>query len=124
VKAEVAPRRHRLRRGLAALVVVGTLALLVYSVYAERRTALLVIGDPSPQAYVTPVDLLVPDRITTERERQLAREQVPTIYSVDPTLQQVVLGSFSGSGCRRPASTCWRSATAGRRACAASSWRA
>ena len=98
MKADVAPKRHRVRRALSALVVVGTLALLVYSVYAERRSALLVIGDPSPQAYVTPVDLLVPDRITTERERQLAREQVPTIYSVDPTLQQVVLGSFAGAG--------------------------
>ena len=98
MKADTAPRWQRLRGGFASFVVIGTLALLVYSVYAERRSALLVIGDPSPQAYVTPVDLLVPDRITTERERQLAREQVPTIYSVDPTLQQVVLGSFSGSG--------------------------
>jgi len=85
-------------RTLVGIVAVAVLAALIYSVYAERRTALLVAGEPSPQAYVTPVDIQVPDRIATERERQLAREQVPTIYTVDATLQQIVLGSFAGIG--------------------------
>ncbi len=98
MRAEAPRKRQWLRRGLAAAVVVGSLALLVYSVYNERRSALLVVGEPSPQAYLTPVDLLVPDRVATERERQLARAQVPTIYSVDATLQQVVLGAFSAAG--------------------------
>ncbi len=91
-------RRRPLRSTLAWSLVVAALAALVYSVYAERRTALLDVGDPSPQAFVAPVDLLVPDRIATERERQAAMEQVNTIYSVDPTLQRVVLGSFAGIG--------------------------
>lgn len=98
VKADARTRRRPLRSVLAWTLVVAALAVLLYSVNAERRTALLQIGDPSPQAYVTPVDLLVPDRIATERERQAAREQVPTIYSVDLTLQQVVLGSLAGIG--------------------------
>lgn len=96
--ADTRGRRRPLRRALAWALVVVTLAGLAYSVYAERRTALLAIGDASPQSYVTPVDLLVPDRIATERERQAAREQVPTIYTVDPTLQQAVLGSLAGIG--------------------------
>ncbi len=83
---------------LAWTLVVLALAGLLYSVYAERRTALLEVGDPSPQAFVAPVDLLVPDRIATERERQAAVEQVQTIYTVDSTLQRVVLGSFAGIG--------------------------
>jgi cyclic-di-AMP phosphodiesterase PgpH len=83
---------------LAWTLVVGVLAALLYSVYGERRTASLEPGDPSPQAFITPVDLSVPDRIATERERQAAREQVDTLYTVDPTLQQVVLGSFAGIG--------------------------
>ncbi len=93
-----ARRRRPLRSVLAWTFVVAALAGLLYSVYAERRTALLEIGDPSPHSYVTPVDLLVPDRIATERERQAAREQVPTIFSVDLTLQRVVLGSLAGIG--------------------------
>ena len=88
-------RRSALRRALGWSLAVAVLAALVYSVYVERRGALLEIGDPSPQAYVTPVDLLVPDRIATERERQATRAQVSTIYSVDRTLQQMVLTSLA-----------------------------
>lgn len=94
-----AQRRGRgLRSALSGAVAVGVLALLLYSVYADRRGAMLEAGDASPQAYVTPVDVQVPDRIATERLRQLASEQVPTIYTADVTLQQVVLGSFAGIG--------------------------
>jgi hypothetical protein len=97
-RVEPPTRRRPLRSTLAWALVVVALATLVYSVYAERRTALLAAGDPSPRSYVAPVDLLVPDRVATERERQAAMEQVSTIYSVDPTLQRVVLGSLAGIG--------------------------
>ena len=93
-----ARRRRWARRALSGSVAVAVLAALIYSVYVERRSATLEVGDPSPQAYVTPVDIQIPDRIATERQRQLASEQVPTIYTVDTTLQQVVLGSFAGIG--------------------------
>lgn len=91
-------RRSRLRRALTGAVAIAVLATLIYSVYGDRRGAMLEVGDPSPQSYVTPVDLQVPDRIATERQRQLASEQVPPIYTVDTALQQVVLGAFAGIG--------------------------
>jgi cyclic-di-AMP phosphodiesterase PgpH len=92
------PRGRSVRHILALLVVVGTLTALLYSVYGDRRGAAIAVGEPSPQTYVAPVDLLVPDRIATDRERQAARAQVDTIYTADRTLQQIVIGSLAGAG--------------------------
>jgi cyclic-di-AMP phosphodiesterase PgpH len=91
-------RRNGLRQTVTLLVVVGTLTALLYSVYGDRRGAAIVVGEPSPQTYVAPVDLLVPDRVATERERQAARAQVDTIYVADRTLQQIVVGSLAAAG--------------------------
>jgi cyclic-di-AMP phosphodiesterase PgpH len=90
--------RPSLRRAFGVLVVVATLTALLYSVYADRREAAVSVGEPSPQTYVAPVDLQVVDRVTTERQRQAARGQVGTLYTADPTLQQIVIGSLAGSG--------------------------
>jgi cyclic-di-AMP phosphodiesterase PgpH len=86
------------RRTFALLLVIGTLTALLYSVYGDARGVGVVVGEPSPQTYVAPVDLQVIDRVATERERQAARAQVPAIYSADPTLQQIVIGFLAGAG--------------------------
>jgi cyclic-di-AMP phosphodiesterase PgpH len=80
------------------LVVVGTLTGLLFSVYGDRRGSAVVVGEPSPQTYVAPVNLQVVDRVATERDRQAARAQVGPIYTADPTLQQIVIGSLAGAG--------------------------
>jgi cyclic-di-AMP phosphodiesterase PgpH len=90
--------RPLLRQGVAMLVVVGTLTGLLFSVYGDRRGSAVVVGEPSPQTYVAPVNLQVVDRVATERDRQAARAQVGPIYTADPTLQQIVIGSLAGAG--------------------------
>jgi cyclic-di-AMP phosphodiesterase PgpH len=92
------PGGRSVTRAIGVLVVVATLTALLYSVYADRREAAIAVGAPSPQTYVAPVDLQVVDRIATERQRQAARAQVGTIFTADPTLQQIVIGSLAGTG--------------------------
>lgn len=81
---------------LYALSALG-LAILLYSVYGQRQRAPLQPGEPSPQTFVAPADIDVIDRVATERQRQAARNQIGSVYSGDPRLQQLVLSSIAAA---------------------------
>lgn len=66
------------------------LAALLYSVYGLSATTKLSIGVPSPQTYLAPQRLEVVDEVATARERQAARNQIPTLYRSIPALQELV----------------------------------
>lgn len=95
------PRRRRSRRrpspGWSYLIVALVVSALLYSVYGQRQAQPLEVGEPSPETFVAPSDVQVIDRLLTERQRQAARQQVPPIYSTDPTLQELVLSSVSAA---------------------------
>ena len=82
----------------AALLFVLTLAVLLYSVYSSRQEGVFVIGQPSPQRYVSPMTVQAIDQIATERERQYARSQIETIYTSSASQQRLVLGAITASG--------------------------
>lgn len=67
-----------------------TLACLLYSVYGLNATVELRAGAPSPQTYLAPQGLEVTDEVATARERQAARNQIPTLYRSNPELQGLV----------------------------------
>jgi cyclic-di-AMP phosphodiesterase PgpH len=77
----------------SALFVAG-LAAVIFSVYDEPTRRSLVVGEPSPQTFVAPVELQVVDRLATEVRRQAARAQVPELTSPDPALRAIVLESL------------------------------
>jgi len=83
--------RKRAPWRLAGLGFVATLAVVLFSVYDAPTRRTLVVGDPSPQTFVAPVELQVTDRLATEARRQAARRQVPELTSTDPELRVVVL---------------------------------
>ena len=91
-RAERGPRRHGWR--LAGVLFVFTLAAVFFSVYDEPTRRTLVVGEPSPQTFVAPVELQVVDRLATEVRRQAARAQVPELTSPDADLTAVVLTSL------------------------------
>lgn len=84
-------RRPRWRVVAIVGIVMIVLATLLYTVYAQRSGQTLAAGQPSPQHYTSPVDIAVIDPLATERERQRARNQIETVYNVDPTLRQLVI---------------------------------
>lgn len=73
------------------------LAALLYSVYGQRRAIPLSVGEPSPETFVAPADLQVADPLATERRRQAARAQVPPIYAVDGTAEELVLSAIASA---------------------------
>lgn len=79
---------------VAALVV---LSALLYSVYGQRQAIPLSVGEPSPETFVAPADLQVADPLATERRRQAARAQVPPIYSVDQSAEDLVLSAITAA---------------------------
>jgi putative nucleotidyltransferase with HDIG domain len=79
---------------VAALVV---LSALLYSVYGQRQAIPLSVGEPSPETFVAPDDLQVADPLATERRRQAARSQVPPIYSVDQSAEDLVLSAITAA---------------------------
>lgn len=87
-----APRRF----GPTILTLV-VLAGLLYSVYGQRQAIPLSAGEPSPETFVAPTDLRVTDPLVTERRRQAARAQVPTILAVDDTAQDLVLSAVASA---------------------------
>ncbi|MDA0700283.1 MAG: HDIG domain-containing protein [bacterium] len=91
-KAERVPRRLAWR--FVGLIYVLALAAVIFSVYDEPTRRSLVVGEPSPQTFVAPVELQVVDRLATEVRRQAARAQVPELTSPDPALRAVVLQSI------------------------------
>ncbi len=98
-KPSHAPKRGQaLKRGLLLGLTVLGLAALFYSVYGLRPQETLEVGEPSPETYRAPVATQVIDQLLTERERQVARAQVPTLYSADPTLQRLVINAVSSAG--------------------------
>jgi len=68
-----------------------TLAAVFFSAYHVPNRSALIVGEPSPQTFVAPVDLQVVDRVATELRRQAARTQVPELTSPDPNLRDAVL---------------------------------
>ena len=86
--------RKRTPWQLAGLGFVVTLALVLFSVYDAPTPRTLVVGEPSPQTFVAPVELQVIDRLATEARRQAARLQVPELTSPDPELRAVVLDAI------------------------------
>ena len=82
---------------LAGFGFVVALMLVIFSVYDEPTRRTLVVGEPSPQTFVAPVDLQVTDRVATEARRQAVRLQVPELTSPNPELRAVVLGALDGS---------------------------
>ena len=77
---------------------VVTLAASLYSVYGLRRQESLSVGEPSPQTYQAPIDIQVTDQLATERERQVARSQVQTIYTSDQQVQRLVINAITSAG--------------------------
>jgi hypothetical protein len=92
-------RRNRPAPTQAGPFVVTLLLMsaLLYSVYGQRQAIPLSAGEPSPETFVAPADLQVADPLATERRRQAARAQVPAIYSVDATAQDLVLSAVTAA---------------------------
>ncbi len=88
-KADRPPRRLAWR--VVGAIYVLALAAVVFSVYDEPTRRSLVVGEPSPQTFVAPVELQVVDRLATEVRRQAARAQVPELTSPYPALREIVL---------------------------------
>lgn len=79
------------------LVALAALSMLLYSVYGQRLAIPLSVGEPSPETFMAPDDLEVPDPQATERRRQAARSQIPTIRSVDFQAQEMVLSAVTAA---------------------------
>jgi cyclic-di-AMP phosphodiesterase PgpH len=94
-RADAVSRRAGWR--LAGFAFVVALMVVIFSVYDEPTRRTLVVGEPSPQTFVAPVDLQVVDRVATEARRQAARLQVPELTSPNPELRTVVLGALDGA---------------------------
>ncbi|MEX2501935.1 MAG: HDIG domain-containing metalloprotein [Trueperaceae bacterium] len=89
----------RVRPFLLSMIAISA---LLYSVYGQRQSIPLEVGSPSPERFVAPTDLRVPDPLLTERRRQAAQAQVPDIRSVDPVAEQVVLSALAVSDLPEP----------------------
>ncbi len=83
---------------LLALALVAVLAALFYTVYGLRQRTPLELGQPSPQTFVAPVATEVVDLLATQRQRQAARGQIETVYTVDTGLRELVIASVTASG--------------------------
>jgi len=95
------PDRHRGSPAsfwLLATALAAVLALLLYSVYGLRQRTPLRLGEPSPQTFVAPVQTEVVDLLATQRQRQAARQQIETVYTVDNELRELVIASVAASG--------------------------
>jgi cyclic-di-AMP phosphodiesterase PgpH len=90
-------RRLDARLWLLFALSVAAVTALLFSVYGSRGGSSLTVGETSPQTFVAPVDTQVIDRIATERERQAARQQIGTIYTSDPQLQNLVTSAVTAS---------------------------
>jgi putative nucleotidyltransferase with HDIG domain len=88
------PEPKQLGPTLATLLVV---AALLYSVYGQRQSIPLSVGQPAPETFIAPSDLRVADPPVTERRRQAAREQVPPIYAVDDAAEELVLSAIASA---------------------------
>ena len=91
-------RQRNLRRWLLLLLSWLALAALFFSVYSLRSQDTLSVGQPSPRTFVASVESEAVDSLLTERERQVARAQVPVLYTADPDLQRLVINSVSAIG--------------------------
>jgi len=89
--------RKRARWRLGGIAFVAVLAVVLFSVYDAPASRTLVVGEPSPQTFVAPVELQVIDRLATEARRQSARLQVPELTSPDPELRALVLEALEAS---------------------------
>ncbi len=85
------------KQGGPFVVALLLMSALLYSVYGQRQAIPLSAGEPSPETFVAPADLQVADPLATERRRQAARAQVPPIYSVDATAQDLVLSAVTAA---------------------------
>ncbi len=83
---------------LLAVALVVVLATLLYTVYGLRQRTPLELGEPSPQTFVAPVATEVVDLLATQRQRQAARGQIETVYTVDTSLRDLVITSVTASG--------------------------
>ena len=83
---------------LLYLACVAALSGLLYSVYGQRATGTLMIGEPSPQTYVAPAAVTVADLLATELARESAAADVGTVYSNDLVRQQDILGRLTSAG--------------------------
>lgn len=90
VRVRVGPTR--LWPFLATFVV---LAASLYSVHGQRPSQTITVGQPSPETFVAPFDSRIVDVVATERQRNAARSQVPTLYTVDPATQERALAAIS-----------------------------
>lgn len=94
------PLTHRppVRRFFVLAVLASVLlGLIIFSAYGARRRPPLLVGQPSPQTFTTPVATQVIDLLATERERQSAREQIDTVYSADAQLVGLVTAAITSS---------------------------
>lgn len=87
----------RLRFVFFALPTLVLLTALLYSIYGFGPSNNLLVGQPSPRTFVAPVSVQVIDELLTEKERQVARSQVRSIFTADPQLQRLALSSISSS---------------------------
>jgi putative nucleotidyltransferase with HDIG domain len=96
------PRRDLPPRRLfwSALLFAATLTGLLYSVYGSVPA--LRVGDPSPQTFRAPFDLVAVDRVATERARSAARAQIGLLYTTSPERQHLVLSELAATDLPEP----------------------
>jgi putative nucleotidyltransferase with HDIG domain len=88
------PEPTQLGPTLATLLVVGA---LLFSVYGQRQSIPLSVGQPAPETFIAPSDLRVADPLATERRRRAASEQVPPIFAVDDAAEELVLSAIASA---------------------------
>lgn len=92
-------RQSKLRIFLLFILCVGVLATLMYSVYGLGLglSFRLSVGDTSPKDFITLDEVEIPDPLLTERARQLASEDIPTVYKSDQNLERLVISEISSA---------------------------
>ena len=70
-----------------AITVVLVAIVLVVGRVGIQPPVELVIGQPSPQDYIAPRSIEVPDEIKTEEQRVFEENNVPAIYARDTSLE-------------------------------------
>ena len=74
-----------------------SLAGLIYTVQDRSEYTSLAEGQNSPLTYTAPREVLIINEISTQRAREAARSQIPTIFSVDTSTEQLVIEGILSS---------------------------
>ena len=75
-----------------------SIAGLIYTAQDRSENTSLAEGQNSPLTYTAPREVLIINKISTQRAREAARSQIPTIFSVDTSTEQLVIEGILSSG--------------------------